>query len=188
MVARWTNNYTLQFYNSRRRRSLKAYLSGTIRFRITLAVFMVACVGGLSPSCNQHPLYQNPPNFRGVTVPLPPPSFAANPVLSLEIDVTIPWGHVGSDTVVYLYESRQDQGYFIYGRQAIVRFSGVEIDSRDNCLMTYFETEDGEESAVGFSQVVLNEDIEQCKVDTSCSELDTDMNACLCVVYRSTGC
>lgn len=75
----------------------------------------------------------------GISVPVPPPSFAAAPVQFVEVA-----GELGSPpepkTKVFLFEGVTQRGYFVHADDdGAFQFTGVELDLTDNCVELWYE-------------------------------------------------
>ena len=141
----------------------------------------------LSGACNTYSFYLDGPNFRGITVPLPPPSFRDVATLRIEVEGTLPGGQRDPDAIAYLYDVVGERGYFTVvepnGRSFFVR--DVLVDPLDNCFASYVEI-NGEETDATFFEVVLRDGDEACS-DSSCSAQD-DEGTCLCIDPWSLPC
>ena len=151
---------------------------------------MVCAALGLSTSgvaCNPVSFLVPPPTLRGITIPLPPPSFKDEPFIEIDIDGALPFGYGSDGTMVYLFERGTEAGYFVFSDGQAFMFNDVLVNIEDNCLETYFtEGEDGEDSTITDYKVVLQEDPEACD-SPSCSAPD-DLGACVCLEEWQAGC
>ncbi len=101
------------------------------------------------------------PTFRGISVPIPPPSLLAAPVQDVDIDGSTNLMEPVPQTLVYLYEHRSNQGYFVFADDAgDFSFTEIELDLTNNCMQLWFEEpgEDGKTSEDGFYQASIAED------------------------------
>lgn len=97
----------------------------------------------------------------GISVPVPPPSFSAEPVQYVEVE-----GELGVDapvprTTVYLYEATSERGYFVHADDAgKFQFVGVLLDLTDNCLEVWSEEPgpDGKKSVHSFFTATIGPD------------------------------
>lgn len=143
----------------------------------TLGVAGVLVVGG----CNTHLPLDTPPGFRGIVVPLPPPSFADADVI--EIDVTGRVEKNPAGTRVLLYEYAQALGWFTYpDDQGDWAFSGVPIVLGDNCLQLDVLEGGDELLQTRLFEVVL-ESGPGCSDDPMCSATD-EVGDCACLEPR----
>lgn len=141
----------------------------------------------LSSACNSYSFYLDGPNFRGITVPLPPPSYKAlQEPIRIDVEGSLPGGQSDPDAIAYLYDVTGERGYFTIvepdGRTFIVR--DVLTDLADNCFASYVEI-DGQETDVAFFEIVVLEG-DACD-DSLCSAQDEE-GACLCVDPWSLPC
>ena len=107
------------------------------------------------------PFVYSAPTFRGISVPIPPPSLAAEPVQDVDIEGSTNLMDPVPQTLVYLYEHRSDQGHFVFADDAgDFKFTEVALDLTNNCIQVWFEEpgEDGKTSEDGFYQANIAED------------------------------
>ena len=151
------------------------------------------CAVGLcltSTACND-PLFLTPaPTLRGITIPLPPPSFGDEVLLYIDVEGNVPLGYQHPETKAYLHEKVTDRGYFVgLEDNELTNYTirDVLIDVNDNCLETWFvDGVDGEPSSVVDYKAVLLEGEDAC-ADPSCSAMD-EMGMCLCLEKWTVGC
>jgi hypothetical protein len=137
--------------------------------------------------CNE-PMFLIPaPTLRGITIPLPPPSFVDEGIVTIDVEGSIPLGFQAPGTRAFLYEKETGRGYFVFADQQSFVIPDVLVDIDDNCLESWFvDGIDEEESTVVNYKVVLTEGEEACMA-TSCSPMD-EQGACLCLEKWSAGC
>jgi hypothetical protein len=136
--------------------------------------------------CNEPMFLTPPPTLRGITIPLPPPSIAAEVLVTIDVEGSIPLGFEGEGTQAFLYEKGTGRGYFVFANEMNYTIYDVIVDIEDNCLESWFvDGIDGEESSVVDYKVVLAEG-EAC-AEPTCSQMD-DVGACLCLEKWTTGC
>jgi hypothetical protein len=137
--------------------------------------------------CNEPRFLTPAPTLRGITIPLPPPSIAAEMLVTIDVEGSIPLGFEGEGTKAFLYEKGTGRGYFVYAQDMTFTIYDVLVDIDDNCLESWFvDGVDGEESTGVDYKAVLREGEEAC-AEMSCSEMD-DVGACLCLEKWTTGC
>lgn len=147
----------------------------------SVTLFAVGVAG-----CTNVALPSPPPAVRGITVPLPPPSFAE----ATEVSVTIDGDSsvdAASGGFVLLYESVADDGRFEYpdGAGAFV-FEDVVVNLPGNCLQ--LSEYDGTTDIFGqiSSMKVLLAADEAC-AGSLCSAQDS-LGACVCLEMWGVGC
>ncbi|GEM_PF-3215734 len=155
---------------------------------VGLVVAAVMLLGTASLSaCIEHQFLISPPSLRGITIPLPPPSFADEVLVTIDVEGSVPFGFDNPGTEAFLYEKGTDRGYFVPVDGASYVIYDVLVDIEDNCLETWFvDGLDGDASSVVDYKVQLREGAEAC-ADTSCSAMDLE-DACLCLEKWSLGC
>lgn len=138
-------------------------------------------------ACNEHPLLVPGPSLRGITIPLPPPSYVDEGLVTITIDGTVPDGFDNPGTQAFLFEKGTGRGYFVPADGVNYTIYDVLVDIEDNCLESWFvDGLDGEESSVVDYKVELREGEENC-ADLDCSAPD-EQGACLCLEKWSLGC
>lgn len=128
--------------------------------------------------------------FRGITIPLPPPSFTDAGTVT--IDVT---GNTNTDpapgSVVALWESEQAQGFLVAPEDdGAFSFESIVVVPNQSCLELWSEyPHDGEivRSTEARYKVVVVEDDPECGMDDLCSAPDDDGD-CLCLELRFNNC
>jgi hypothetical protein len=145
-------------------------------------VLVSACLLG----CNDPQFLIPSPTLRGITIPLPPPSFAGEGILMIDVEGGVPLGFQAEGTRAFLYEKGTGRGYFVYTDSTTFTIEDVLVDINDNCLETWFVdgVDNEESSAVDYKAVLLEGDA--C-MDPTCSEVD-QVGACLCLEKWTTGC
>jgi hypothetical protein len=151
-----------------------------------LSAASLVLVGLLTGACNQHQFLVPAPTLRGITIPLPPPSFADEVLLEIDVEGSVPFGFEDPGTTAYLYEKSTGRGYFTMVEDGGFIHHDVLVDIEDNCLETWFEDIDGQESTMIDYKVELREGAEACG-DPDCSAMD-DVGACLCLEKWQVGC
>ena len=139
-----------------------------------------------STGCVEHPFLIQPPSLRGITIPLPPPSFADEVLISIDVEGSVPYGFDDPGTQAFLYEKGTDRGYFTFIDGGSYTIYDVLVDINDNCLETWFVGIDNDESSVVDYKVQLREGAEACGAP-GCSAMD-DLGACLCLEKWTVGC
>ena len=156
---------------------------GSVRLA-TVAVLLAASVATLG--CNETTFLVPAPTLRGIAIPLPPPSFADEVLIYIDVEGNVPLGFEHPDTQAFLYETSTARGYFVGTMGNEFTIQDVLVDIGDNCLETWFiDGVDGEESSLVSYKAVLLEG-EDC-AGLSCSAPD-DLGACLCLEKWTTGC
>jgi hypothetical protein len=157
-----------------------------IRARPVARGLLVGALATVTIGCNQPQFLTPPPTLRGITIPLPPPSFVDEGLVTIDVEGGIPLGFQGPGTQAFLYEEGTGRGYFVYAEQQSFIINDVLVDIEDNCLESWFvDGVDAEESSTVDYKVVLAEG-EAC-MDISCSQMDLQ-GACLCLEKWSAGC
>jgi hypothetical protein len=142
---------------------------------------------GVVVGCNEPRFLVPAPTLRGITIPLPPPSFADEVLVHIDVAGTIPFGFGGPGTQAYLYEKSTGRGYFVDTDGVSFTIFDVLVDVNDNCLETWFvDPIDKETSTFSDYKAVLR-DGEACSTDDSCSAPD-DLGVCLCLEQWTVGC
>ena len=132
------------------------------------------------------------PTLRGITIPLPPPSFADEVVFYVDVEGNVPIGYQHPETQAYLFEKVTGRGYFVnLEDNELTNFTvhDVLVDINDNCLETWFvDGVDGDlSSVVDYRIVVLEGDGDDACGAPSCSEMD-EQGMCLCLEKWAVGC
>lgn len=153
--------------------------------------YMLALVALLPlAACGGEPIFlRDGPDFRGITVPLPPPSFQGNPVVDVDLEGAFPQGRGGPGSRVFVQETVTDLGYFIdiVDDEPMFLVPDVTLDATDNCLRTwYIDGQDAIESADRFYRVTIQTEPDVC-AEGNCSAADEE-GACLCIDVRNSGC
>jgi len=142
--------------------------------RLPLRRLILASLLGLAtaplPGCGPFgtPFVYSAPGFRGISVPIPPPSLTLAPVQKVDMDGSLNLMDPIPETLVYLYEHRSDQGYFVFADDAgNFEFTEIEIDLSNNCIQLWFEEpgEDGKISEDGFYRANIAEDDQSVDVE-----------------------
>lgn len=157
-------------------------MRAALRRTVAVGALTVAMAAG----CNPHPFLIPAPNLRGITIPLPPPSFADEVLVTMDLSGTAPESEDSPGTRAFLYEKGTDRGYFVFVDDGAFTFSDVIVDIDDNCLETWLVDGDGDESTSAQYRVQLREGVEACE-SLSCSEQD-EVGACLCLEPWTVGC
>ncbi|MGB1700058.1 MAG: hypothetical protein ACPHRO_08905 [Nannocystaceae bacterium] len=136
--------------------------------------------------CTNAFLADPPPFVRGITVPLPPPSFAE----ATAVTVTIEGETVNGPTdgsFVLLYETVSEDGRFEYPDEAgLFVFEDVTVGLPGNCLQ--LSEYDGESEQFGeISSMKVQVATDDACADALCSDQDAQ-GACVCVVAWGVGC
>jgi hypothetical protein len=152
----------------------------SVGLSLGLAV-VVLSVGG----CREYEFLAAPPTLRGITIPLPPPSFADDLLISLDLEGTVPVSFVGPGTEAFVFEKGTQRGYFVFTDTNEYTVYDLLVDLDDNCIETWVVSEDDEESTrIDYKAVLLEG--EAC-ADPSCSAPD-QLGACVCLEKWSAGC
>ena len=160
------------------------------RWRLCLGAALLTLTCASATACND-PMFLTPaPTLRGITIPLPPPSFADEVMVFIDVEGNVPPGYQHEETKAYLLEKRTGRGYFVgLDGDDLLTYSirDVLIDVNDNCLETWFvDGVDNEPSSTIDYRVLLLEGEEACS-DTNCSPAD-DQGMCLCLEKWDVGC
>ena len=129
--------------------------------RLLLSGLLIAASGLLGCAPFGDPFVYAAPTFRGISVPIPPPSLTAEPVQEVDIEGSTNLMNPVPQTLIYLYEHRTDQGYFVFADDTgDFSFTEVKLDLTNNCMQVWFEEpgEDGKTSEDGFYQASIAED------------------------------
>ena len=163
-----------------------------IRARRTLAALLV--IGGtcaatsVMTGCNEPRFLVPAPTLRGITIPLPPPSFADEVLVHVDVSGELPLSFDSPGTQAFLYEKVTGRGYFVDTDGIDYTIYDVLVDVGDNCMQTWFiDGFDTEESTRVDYKAVLREGEEACSEDSSCSAMD-ELGVCLCLEKWSFGC
>lgn len=158
-------------------------MSITRRAALTVGLGLVALsVGG----CRDYEFLAAPPSLRGITIPLPPPSFADEGLITIDLEGTVPAGFVGPGTKALVFEKGTQRGYFVFTDTPDYTIYDLLVDLEDNCIETWVVSEDDEESTrIDYKAVLLEG--EACAEDMSCSAPDL-LGACVCLEKWSAGC
>jgi hypothetical protein len=153
---------------------------------LALAGLLVVC--GLTVGCNEPRFLVPAPTLRGITIPLPPPSFADEILIHIDVEGHVPFGFDVPGTQAFLYEKVTGRGYFVGTDGMSYTIYDVLVDVTNNCMQTWFvDGVDGEESSVVDYKAVLREGEEACGADVTCSAMD-DLGVCLCLEKWTVGC
>lgn len=147
---------------------------------LVLALVPLAATG-----CRDYEFLAPAPNLRGITIPLPPPSFADEKLIHIDLEGTVPMGFEGEGTQAYVFEEGTQRGYFVLSDGPSYTVYDVLIDLDDNCIETWVVTAEGEESTLVDYKAVLLEG-EACS-DDACSAPD-QLGACVCLEKWQAGC
>ena len=149
-----------------------------------LVACLLACVG---LGCNEPRFLIPAPTLRGITIPLPPPSFADEVLVNIDVSGSVPMGFANPGTQAYLWEESTGRGYFVSTEGTDFTIYDVLVDVNDNCMHTWFiDGVDEEESSVADYKATLQEGAEACE-STSCSAMD-EQGMCLCLEKWTVGC
>src|SRR5690606_30339127 len=158
----------------------------SLRIRAQRTVAALLVIGGtcaaasILTGCNEPRFLVPSPTLRGITIPLPPPSFADEVLVHIDVAGTVPMSFESLGTQAFLYEKVTDRGYFVDTDGSSYTIYDVLVDVGDNCMQTWFiDGIDGEESSSVDYKAVLREGEEACTDDSSCSAMD-DLGVCLC--------
>lgn len=132
-----------------------------------------------------------PADFRGITIPLPPPSFHDNPNLSIDVD-----GNIGEPaspgTVVGLWESIAQAGRLTApDPDGDFVFEGVDVVANQSCLEIWWDINEGGDiirsEVAAYKVVILDGDVACDDAAGLCSEQD-DNSSCVCLDRRYDNC
>jgi hypothetical protein len=147
---------------------------------------VAAC--GLSLGCNEPRFLVPAPTLRGITIPLPPPSFADEILVHIDVEGNVPLGFDAPGTKAFLYEKVSGRGYFVSTDGITYTIYDVLVDVTNNCMQTWFvDVVDGEQSTAIDYKAVLREGEEDCTSDNTCSAMD-ELGVCLCLEKWPVGC
>lgn len=152
------------------------------RWGLSLLAGAAACV----LSCATVDLPELAPAPRGITVPLPPPSFAEASEITVDVEGQS-YTEVADGSFVILYDAILENGYLEYlDPDGGFLFEQVPVSLPSNCfqLSGYDGAEDGFGS-VGFWKVEVRS-AEAC-ADTLCSQMDAQGD-CACLYEYPAGC
>ncbi|TPV93993.1 MAG: hypothetical protein B7733_17585 [Myxococcales bacterium FL481] len=159
-----------------------------MRTRLQCFAGVVAAGLGLLAACKPTELYRPPPTLRGVTVPLPPPTYRNGERIEVSFEGNVPAVAAESRGFVYLWEDLGDEGRYVLpaaGTGAFV-FEGVDVTVQQSCVSTYYELDDGSFSPASFYRLELANDPARCE-DPDCTAPD-EFGACVCLVEWGSGC
>jgi hypothetical protein len=134
--------------------------------------------------CNQVSFLLPPPNVRGVTIPLPPPSLTSEPEQKFDIEGDLDEGVDEDGIRVSLFEKRTARGYFTYSVGGSWLIPDVLADVTDNCMTLSSYDYEGRESSRQDFKLFLTEG-EECV--PGCSAPD-DEGMCVCFEKWNAGC
>lgn len=153
-----------------------------------LALAGLVAIGVVTAGCNDPRFLVPAPTLRGITIPLPPPSFADEVMVRIDVEGNVPFGFDNPGTKAYLLEKSTGRGYFVEAEGISYTIQDVLVDVTDNCLETWFvDGIDGEASSTVDYKAVLREGEEACTADDGCSAMD-DLGVCLCLEKWTVGC
>ena len=138
----------------------------------------------LTGACNQVSFLVPAPNPRGVTIPVPPPSFTSEPVQSFDIEGELANSAMDDGIRISLFEETSQKGYFTYTAGGSWLLADVEVDTSDNCLSVWSSDFEGQDSVREYFKLQPRTG-DECV--PGCSEPDQD-GVCICVELWSTGC
>ena len=151
------------------------------RLRNGLAVLLIS----LGFGCNEHPLGdQQGPVFRGITIPLPPPSFAISNSVSVQLngdatgfeqDRAELWESVGRHG---LLTGVSEDGTFA--------FEPFSINPANHCLQVVASDPPDRRSDTSYYTLSI-QPAEHC-IDSHCSAERDQTGACLCLERHFAGC
>jgi hypothetical protein len=151
-----------------------------------LASLVLICA--VTVGCNEPRFLIPAPTLRGITIPLPPPSFADEVLVRIDVEGNVPFGFDVPGTQAFLYEKVTGRGYFVDTDGMNYTIYDVLVDVTDNCMQTWFiDGVDGEESSTIDYKAVLREGEEACTADSTCSAMD-ELGVCLCLEKWTVGC
>lgn len=162
--------------------------------RIVAACALLAPLGvglGVAGACTNAELYvPDAGEFRGITIPLPPPSFTDADEVTIDVSGNI--NHEPAPgTVVALWESEAGEGRLVPPEDdGSFLFESVVVVPDQSCLELWSEyPEDGDiirSSEASYKVIVVTDDPE-CGSQDLCSAPDDDGN-CLCLDPRYDNC
>lgn len=126
-----------------------------------LRTLLLASLALPAAGCNTPTFPLDPPDFLGISIPIPPPSLTLAPVQDVDIQGDLGLSEPVPQTLVYLYEHRGDRGYFVFANDAgQFTFNEIELDLTNNCMQVWFEEpgEDGRTSEDGFFTATIADD------------------------------
>ncbi len=152
---------------------------------IALASLISICA--ITVGCNEPRFLVPAPQLRGITIPLPPPSYTDEVMIRIDVEGNVPFGFDSPGSQAFLLEKVTDRGYFVDVEGISYTFFDVLVDVTDNCLEVWFvDGVDGEESTLVDYKAVLREG-DECTADESCSAPD-ELGVCLCLEKWTVGC
>ncbi|GEM_PF-4359401 len=156
------------------------------------SVLTVACLVPTLVGCNEVNPFSlgDVPSFRGLTIPLPPPSYIDDPWVQVDVDGRVPHSAANTGTQVTLFEKVTERGYFTYVDQGEFLVPDVLLDVTNNCMWTYYLEDGGQnQSALAYYKVVLLDSSVEASVceEDQCSPLD-EQGMCACLEKWETGC
>lgn len=154
------------------------------RTLISRGAAALAVASLLGAGCNDHPVGGGPaPEFRGITVPLPPPSYRSAPIIKARLSGES-LGHEGGRATVWDLENSRgivtpvaEDGYFA--------FEPWEINLREHCFELSASLNFEPESRATYYGLVLR-GFDACK-QPNCSVADAQ-GECVCIDALEAGC
>ena len=159
--------------------------------RIVAPCALLAFGLGAAHACTNAELYvPDAGEFRGITIPLPPPSFADADQVSIDVSGSI--NHEPNPgTIVALWESEASEGRLVPPEDdGSFLFEAVVVVPDQSCLQLWSEyPEDGEivRSSEAAYKVIVVADDPECGTQQLCSPPD-DQGSCLCLDPRFDNC
>jgi hypothetical protein len=148
---------------------------------------LIGLVGAGAIGCNEPRFLVPAPTLRGITIPLPPPSYGDAVLVHIDVEGSVPFGFEAPGTEAFLYEKSTGRGYFVGTEGISYTVYDVLVDVTDNCIQSWFvDGVDGEESSRVDYKAVLHEG-DACAADDTCSVPD-ELGVCLCLEKWTTGC
>ncbi len=144
-------------------------------------------------ACNSNPelLQLDAPDFRGITIPLPPPSLVDEPAQEVELEGTI-GREPPPGTVIGLWESELAQGYLVPpDANGDFTFTKIDVTFDQSCLELWYEYDEAgdlvESTHAFYALVILSGDMCDADPMVPCSDKDLEDN-CVCLDRRNSGC
>ena len=150
------------------------------------AVAVLLSMGFLlsASACNEVSFLRPPPYPRGITIPVPPPSFTSETEHRFDVEGDLPPSEAPDATRVELFEKTTGRGYYTHSVGGSWFIPEVLVDLDDHCLTVTSRDETQEISSEQDFKLIL-ETGDAC--EPGCSAPDDEGN-CVCIEFWNSGC